>query len=720
MEKIVRTCCQSSHCECGVLVRVKDGRITEIKGDPDHPVTRGFICVKAQAQPQLIYHPDRVKYPMKRAAERGSGKWQRVSWEEALDDIAAKIGRVKETYAPESFASTHGTGPRQSTPAVTILTHALGSPNVISTDLHICYAPSVIVGNCTLGHSVLMEVGPDYAAAECIMVWGANPVATHGPRGRDILEAKKRGAKLIVVDPRRTKLAQGADLWLQIRPGTDAALALGMIRLIIEEELYDKDFVAKWCHGFDQLKERVKGYTPEKAAEITWIPAQQIKDAARLYASTHPAAFHHRVALEHNINSSQTLRAMNILIALTGNIDMKGGNLISQPVEGYIRGHAIYAGQDPRFRLTPEVEAKRIGAKEYPLIAGAGPVKAFTFVHAGLATEAMLNGKPYPIKAVYCAGGNPLVNQQKVRRVREGFMNLDLMVVADFFMTPTAELADYVLPVTNWLERDECCDAMYLDAIAARQKVVEAPGECWDDMKIAIELLKRIPWADHRFFPWNDTDEFNAFRVKGVGLNFEEFKEKGYVTVPHKYKKYEDSGFKTPTGKVELYSTIFEQLGYDPLPHFVEPPESPVSTPELVKDFPLILITGGRYVGYFHSEGRQIPRLRKLVPDPQIQLHPTTAKEHGIKAGDWVWVETPKVKGDRVKLKAKITTDIDPRVVNADHAWWFPEKPAPDHGCFESNISVILSDDPPRDPVFGSVPTRGTLCRIYPVSSTTS
>jgi anaerobic selenocysteine-containing dehydrogenase len=232
-------------------------------------------------------------------------------------------------------------------------------------------------------------------------------------------------------------------------------------------------------------------------------------------------------------------------------------------------------------------------------------------------------------------------------------------------------------------------------------------------MKIAVELVKRLPWADRRFLPWNDTDEFNEFRIQGTGLSFEAFKKQGYVTVSRKYKKYEQAGFKTPTGKVELFSTVFEKLGYDPLPSFTEPPQSPTSTPELLKDYPLILITGGRHLGYFHSEGRQIPQLRKLVPDPQILIHPSTAQQKGIAAGDWVWIETPQVKGERVQLKVKLDPDIDPRVVHADHAWWFPERPAPEHGCFDSNIAVVLTDDPPRDPVCGSVPTRGTLCRIY-------
>jgi len=307
-----------------------------------------------------------------------------------------------------------------------------------------------------------------------------------------------------------------------------------------------------------------------------------------------------------------------------------------------------------------------------------------------------------------------VVNQQNVKRVWEALKKLNLLVVTDFFMTPTAELADYVLPATTWLERDECCDVMYLNCIAARQKAIEPLFECWDDMKIAIELIKRIPWANKQFIPWNDVNEFNDFRVREIGLTFDEFKKKGYLTTQRSYKKYEKQGFNTPTGKVELYSSIFENLGYDPLPSFKEPQESPVTTPQLAKDYPFILITGGRYIGYFHSEGRQIARLRKMVPDPEIQIHPATAKHLGIEEGSWVWLETPKVRGERVKLKARVTTDVDPRVVHAAHAWWFPEKPAPEHGCFDSNIDVVLSDDPPRDPICGSVATRGTLCRIYP------
>ena len=709
MEKIIRTTCQGSHSECGVLVHVKDGKVTKVEGDHDHPWSRGFICVKGRAQPQYLYHPDRLKYPLRRSGNRGDGKWERISWDEALDGIAEKITEIRESYGPESIATWHGTGPRGASLTTRLLAPALGSPNVISTDNHICYAPSLVAEVCTVGQSITMEKGPDYLSAKCIFVCGGNPPASHPPRGVEIVEALgKNKAKLIVVDPRRTPLAARADLWLQIRPGTDAALILGMINTIINEELYDKDFVDKWCHGFDKLKQRVKEYTLEKVAEITWIPVDKIREAIRLYATIKPAALHHRVAVEHNTNSIQTERALTMLTALTGNIDVKGGNLLQMRIDGFIPGGSIYS--DKQFKLNPEVEEKRIGSKQFPLIAG--PEAIIVFVHSGLVTDVLLTDKPYPIKALYCAGANPVVNVQNSKRMWEALKKLELHVFTDFFMTPTAELADYVLPAATWFERDECCEGM--NCVSARQKVIEPLYECWDDMKIAIELVKRIPWAHRRIIPWDDVNEFNEWKVKGTGLTFNEFKKKGYIVAPPKYKKYEEKGFRTPTGKVELYSTTLEKHGYDPLPGFQEPPESPVSTPDLMDDYPLILITGGRHIEYFHSEGRQIPQLRKRVPDPIIEIHPETAGKANIKDGDWVWLETPRGKGERVKLKTKLSPFIDPRVVSADHGWWFPEKPAPEHGCFDSNVNVVLSFDPPLEPIVGSVPTRGTLCRVYP------
>ena len=484
-------------------------------------------------------------------------------------------------------------------------------------------------------------------------------------------------------------------------------MALGMINVIIEEELYDKEFVDKWCFGFDKLKEHVKTFPPEQVAEITWVPPDKIREAARLYATTKPAVFHHRVAVEHNINSTQTNRAFVILIALTGNIDVKGGNLFTVRPKGF--GDAI-----KQFKPEPEVEEKRVGSKEFPLISG--PAAPAPFVHAPLAIEAILTGKPYPIKALYCAAGNPVVNIQNSKKVWQALIHLESHVVADFFMTPTAELADYVLPASTWLEKDEVADifhVQYTSYVAAGQKAIEPLFECWDDRKMVLELLDRITWADRISVPWNTVDELNESTVKGMGVTFKDFLKTGYIVEPMKYKKYEKNGFNTPSGKVELYSSIFEKHGYNPLPDFQEPPESPISTPELTKEYPLILITGARYIAYFHTEGRQLPRLRRMVPDPEVEVHPDTAKKLNISDGDWVWMETPQIIGERVRLKAKLTSNMHPRIVNAAHGWWFPEKLGPEHGCFDSNVSVILSGDPPREAICGSARTRGTLCRIY-------
>jgi anaerobic selenocysteine-containing dehydrogenase len=711
MKKIVRSVCQGSHCECGVLVHVLDGKIIKIEGDPEHPMNRGYICVKGRAQPQFVHHPDRLKYPMRRVGERGSGKWQRISWDNALDEIAEKLTDIKEKNGPESISTIHGTGPRSSLYSAALLASALGSPNVISVDLHICFVPSLLAEHSTYGNSIMMERGPDYLNSNCIIVVGGNPLVSHPPKGIEILEAKRtRNSKLIVIDPYYTQLAARADLWLQIRPGTDVALALGMIRTIVDEELYDKTFVKKWCHGFEELKKRLEEYPLEKISEITWIPVDKIREAARIYAKTRPAAMHHRVAVEHNINSTQTCRALAILIALTGNIDVKGGNLLSEPIPGHI-SHAEIRGLGNRFRLPPEIERKRIGAKQYPLIAG--PNALAPFVPAPLAHEALRDGKPYAIKAMLCSGGNPVLTMQNSKGIWDSLKSkLDLHVVSEFFMTPTAEIADYVLPSAMWLERDETCDLMYTNFIASRQKVIEPLGECWHDMKISIELVKRIPWANRKFLPWNDVEEFNEELVKEMGISFKQLKKKGYVISPIKYKKYEYSGFNTQSRKVEFFSTIFQKHGYDPLPYFKEPPESPMSTPELFEKYPLILYTGRRHEEFYHSQGRQVPALRERVPDPLVHLHPETAKQVGIEDGDWVFVQTPQMKGEQVRFKAKITTNVHPKMAHATHAWWFPEKPAPEHGCFESNINVITTDEPPREEICASVRTRGTLCRI--------
>ena len=538
----------------------------QIAGDPNHPVSKGFICVKGRTQVQMVHHPSRLTHPMKRIGERGRGNGKRFRGMKALTGIAEKLTQIRNKYGAESFAAVHGTGPRSAFGSTPVLATALGSPNIVSTDFHICIIPSIVAERATYGPNIMHENGPDYPNSNCILIFGANPLNSHPVQGMQILEAKrKRKAKLIVVDPRHTKLASEADLWLQIRPGTDAALVLGMTKIIIEESLYDNDFVDKWCHGFDALKERVKDYPVDKVSAITWIPIDKIKEAARIYGTIKPGALHRRVGIEQNTNSTQTCRAIASLIALTGNIDVPGGNLLPNHLPRELTLYDLI-GVNPKFSVSPGVAAKRIGVKDYPLLSG--PEAPIPFLPAPLFHEALRTGKPYPIKSVFLAGGNPLI-MQNAKTVWQSFKEkLDLLVVADFFPVPMAEIADYVLPAATWLEREDICGRMAtLSYMSARQQVIEPLGESWDDMKIVKELVNRVPWANQDLLFWKDTNELNEAFVRGTGITFRELKERGYLVKSHiQYKKYEEKGFLTATKKVELYSTLFEKYGYDRSP----------------------------------------------------------------------------------------------------------------------------------------------------------
>lgn len=714
-EKIVRTCCRACHMACGVLVRVRDGEVVGIEGDPHHPTNEGMMCPKGLSYAQVLYHPDRIKYPVRRAGERGSGKWQRISWDEALDTVASEFKRITNKYGPESLAFTFGMVPRGGISGYHMLYHALGSPNVCCNDAHYCNSPSQIAQYVTVGLTpkFVSDTGVDFKNSNCMLIWGANPVAAQPARAKEILTARARGAKLIVVDPRFTNLAAKADIWLQIRPGTDDALALGFLNVIINNELYDKGFVNKWCVGFEKLRERVQQYPLGKVSEITWVPAEQIVKAATIYATTKPAVLKPRVAVDQTFNGVQAVRAFVILIAITGNIDVKGGNVFAADRPG------LWSWGGPPLRgsarcLPAEVQEKRIGAREFPLLCG--PQAFRPFPHPPSLIHAMLTDKPYPVKGLF-AVSNLLLALEGARETAEALKRLEFHVHADFFMTPTAELADIVLAPATWLERDEVLGDpgfSYLNWIAAAPKAIEPLYECWDEMEIVLELAKRmgIKLPEN---PAQTVEEFNDFRLKGMGITFNDLKEKGYMFLPLKYKKYEQAGFKTPSGKVELYSSEFEQFGYDPLPNAVEPPESPYSAPELAKEYPLILTAGRRHIAYWHSMGRQIPWLRELAPDPLVEIHPETAERLGIKDGDWIWIETPRGGGQRIKQRAKLTLGLHPRVVQPEAQWWFPEMPAPEHGCWESNINAIISNDPPYGPVAGAVPLRSLLCRIYKV-----
>ncbi len=704
--RIYKSACRMCHGGCGVLVYVKNGEVVNVEGDPESPLNRGKMCIKGRSSIKHLYNPNRLKYPLKRMGRRGEGKWQRFSWDEALDETAAKINEIKAKYGVEAIVIGQGTG-RHHFFHVVRFANALGTPNWIEPGTAQCFVPRVLTGIMTYGSLPVCDYYGD-VNPECILVWGHNPLVS-GPDGEiqfRVMESLRKGTKFIVVDPRKTGMAKEAELWLQIRPGTDAALALSMLHVIINEGIYDKEFVKKWTVGFDRLKERVRKYSPQWAERVTWIPADEIKKAASMFANTSPAALEWGVALEHTPNCLQTVRAVSLLPAVTGNIDIPGG---------WILGMQIMPDASAFSRRLPEeMRQKRLGADKFKVLSGIGSL--WPSAHIPTVFQAMCTGKPYPVAAFLGFGNNGLVSYANSREVYRALTTLDFMLAMDIYMTPTAELADIVLPAATWLELDEVLGVPSAapHVVLAQQKVVRL-WECRSDEEVLVELARKLN-LDFGTEPveeiLNQQLAATAMRYKQFeGISFEALKQKGAISVPIEYRKYEKEGFSTTSGKVELASSYLESLGYDPLPFYQEPPESPFSTPKLAEKYPLILITGGRSLYYFQSEYRQIPSLRQKEPEPRVQIHPETARKLDIQEGDWVWIES--LRG-RIRQKAALTQGIDPRVVNVQHGWWFPEKKPPEYGVWESNANILTNNGPPYDPAMGTYQLRALLCKIYP------
>lgn len=709
------------HDGCGVLLYTnKDGKLVKVEGDPDNPFNQGRLCVRCLALPEVTNHEDRLKYPLKRVGKRGENKWERISWDEAYDTIESEFNKVKNEYGPESVIFAQGTG-RDIAAVIAPLAYAFGSPNwayLLSGSA--CYVPRMAGSMALMGTFCTADCSQYFAdryenkewkVPECIVIWANNPLVANadGFFGHWVVDCMKRGSKLIVVDPRLTWLASRADIWLQLRPGTDTALALAMINIIIQEGLYDKEFVDNWTYGFEKLAKRAAEYPVEKVAEITWIPKEKIIAAARLYAKSKPAATQWGLGIDMTKEAIPATQALSAMWCITGNMDVPGGMLnCFQPFDA-----TLWLPPDPTDFMSQEMADKRLGLEKYPL---------FRYGFALTSTEstigAMLTGKPYPVKAAWLQTTNPIActSMEPETSTFKALRGLDFVVDVDLFMTPTAvAFADIVLPAATYPERDGLRGLWYY--LQTINKVTQV-GEAKSDVQICFDLAKRF---NPEKFPWETSKEWLSSRIVTSGMTFDELRERGPAYPPFEYKKYEKGlarqdgqpGFNKGTGRIELYSTFFEANGLDPLPYYEEPTTSPYSTPELYEKYPLVLTTGARPWAFFHSEQRQVKRLRKIKPDPQIEIHPQTAENLGIKNGDWVWIENDFGK---CKQRAKITPIVDPRVVAADHGWWFPEKEAAEpslYGVFESNINKLMPWLCGRSG-FGSN-CKSLLCKIYKV-----
>ena len=675
------------HGGCAFLVGVKEGKIVKIKGDPDGYFSKGYICPKGVVSADRLTHPDRLRYPLRRTGKRGEGKWERISWEEALQFTADNLNRIKEEHGAKSVAFGVGMPKGLEHFVLIRLANIFGSPNVIASQ-DVCHAPREITGLHTCG---FYPVADFHHKSKLVILWGSNITSTNeeGEICSLLLEQIKQGTDVVVIDPRKIDLVDKSKKWLQIRPGTDHALALAFLNVIIEESLYDKDFVERWTYGFEELKEHVKQYTPEKMSEVTWIPAELIRETARYYAASKPAVIQWGNPIEHTNNTFDATRALICLMAITGNLAVPGGNV---------------AAYDPKIMgLGPFVRADLIPDKRKEMISAYHRViPRLMTIAPSYFKKAVLEEVPYPIKGFYAMCSNGMLSYADSRQTYEAFMKLDFIAVADLFMTPTAAMADIILPVASQFEMNDIGHyGIGHGFILARPKIVDPPEECWPDMKIMNELGKRVSDPDL----WHaDHEQFLEDVVKPAGLTYSEFVERGYLKGPDRFKLYEEKGFGTPTGKVELMLSTAEKFKLKPLPDFTTLPEE--NDPE----FPLVLTSSkSRY--YLHSSYRWLEKLRKLRPHPKVEIHPETAERHGITNGEEIIIET---KTGKITQVAHITDSIDPRVINASHGWWYPEgAPHNQYDWERSNLNILTSSIK-LGKEYGTPNLKGIACRILP------
>lgn len=715
----VATVCHICHNFCGVYVHVKDGKAVKIEGNRDHPQNNGVLCPKSTFALEDVYHPNRIVYPMLRVGPRGSGKWKRISWDEAIDYAADRFQEVRMKYGPDSIAGAIGSLYRQHGTMTNRFLRALGSPNII-TDDDICEGMGSIADRATCGeHITKYRYCPDMLNSKTIVLWGTNWAVSYNPKWRSLYRRGKRNndVKLIVIDPRKTEEAREAVMWLKIRPGTDGALAMAMMHILVKEKLYDKEFVEKWTSGFDKLCARLEEYTPEHVAEICELPVRQIYDATHLMMENGPTGFSVGIGANQHTNSTQTHRALCCLLALMGMIDTPGGNVFlkGKVHKGSVPFFQIWS--DPQWRLPREKELRRLGADRYPL--WAHPDGLF---HASVTKDvfdAMLTGKPYPIKGFFVCSTNYVMTHPNPRRQWEAFQKLDFLLTVEWMWTPLAEIADLVLPTTHWIE-ENAVDVVQIPktrALSIRRSTLTPVGEARDTGDMHAEILQRMidkGYLDEenvrKYFPWRSGRDFVNWTIAGTGVTFEQLaKEKtGVIYAPEsKYRTYEDGGFRTPTKKVELYSTIFEKFGLDPLPGYEEHLLSDRVRPDLAKEYPYILNTGKR--SYFIQNGRYLgsESLRRYEPYALVEISPKLAEQEGIREGEWVSVVSPF---GEAKFKVMFR-DIHDKTVHVSHARWYPELPGPEHGMFISNGNALL-DYEPCDPYTSVLAGKGVPCKL--------
>ncbi|MBM3147537.1 MAG: molybdopterin-dependent oxidoreductase [Actinobacteria bacterium] len=658
----VQTLCRMCDDRCGIEVHVQDGRVVDLRGNDEHPWSHGRLCVKARAAVDVVEHPDRLRRPLKRTPQG----WQEIPLEQALDEIAGRLRRIIDEHGARSVSVWKGeaVGFAQQEDLARRFIHALGSPNYLSND-SMCWVGRYI------GHKTVLGSWPvvDIEHARCVVMWGANPPYSRPNLTQRITAARRNGASLIAVDPRLSAVARRADIHVAPRPGTDGALALGLIREIVRAGTYDREFVRQHTVGFDELVEYADSFTPEVVEEETGVPEATLRSMARVMcAAEGHLALYAGNGLEHHENGVNNIRAIVALNALLGTPGRIGGALFEAPLP--LRSLLLYDE-------LPHTELGPLGADRFPVL-----YDVRQECHTMTALDAILSGDPYPLRAMLLTAANPMLTNPDTARVRDALAALDLLVVRDLFMTETAALADYVLPAASFMEREEVHTHHEIKVVTLTRPVFSLP-EAQTEYQFWHDLAHRLGCGE--YFPWDDETALDRWLLEPTGISLEDLAAhpEGMPYGAPRRDGPPPARFASPSGKVELVSAYLRDLGYDELPVYRRP--AYLETPDA--DYPHVLITGARQLLFAHSRGHNVTRFSDAMPAAVVEMHPDDAAALGLEDGATVEV-TSRIGSVRAPVRVVAPNEIVPGCLQMTHGW------------ADSNANLVTHDDR-FDPVSG-------------------
>ncbi|MFO7803859.1 MAG: molybdopterin-dependent oxidoreductase [Desulfovermiculus sp.] len=684
---------RSSHCGrmdhggCKVQVQVTKGRITGIRGDPNGYLNAGYSCPKGRALAEVHEHPQRLTAPLLRTGQRGENAWREAAWDEALEVIARNLDRIRSREGAKSVAFCQGMPKGLEHFALIRLANTFGSPNVVAVQ-DVCHAPREMTGRHMCGFYPVADL---HNRTQLILLWGSNSRATNeeGLINTQLTARLKEGTQLVVVDPRRTELAAKADIWLPVHPGTDHVLALGFLKVIVSQGLEDRDFVSQWTVGFPELKSYLDSISLDWVADATGVDKELIQQAARAYAQANPAALAWGNAVEQTPNAFDTIRSLVSLMAVCANLDVPGGNIKAQEPK------TLPPGKFVRADLVPDKGTSIINAAH-----GASP--RLMTVPPAFFRQAVLEEDPYPVRAAYMQCTNPLMTYADAYRTYKALEKLEFMAVSDVVMTPTAAMADVVLPAASQFEFNDIGHyGLGHGLILARPKLLDPPGQCRPDMAIINDLGRRL--CDPGLW-FESYEHILESLLAPSGLDWDVFVQQGMLKGSDRSQHYLAKGFATPSGKVELALSSADSLGADPLPIWRDNRPSPDS------HFPLIL-TSAKSPHFLHSSYRWVDSLRRREPTPLMQVHPHTAARYGLVHGQPAWLETSV---GSIQQQVEVTDQVQPGVVCAVHGWWFPELGGHRPESWQTANLNCLTSVQELGRQFGTPRLRGIPCRLKP------